>query len=170
VLKAGSALVLAGAVAEDAADIIGGGGPMAEPVLKRGSRGEAVRQLQQALKDLGYDPGAIDGQFGPDTEAAVKAFQGHSEIAVDGIVGEITWRNIDEADTSNPTIRRGSTGNPVRRAQKRLTLGGYDTKGVDGIFGADTEAAVRRFQGDRGLTVDGIVGAQTWAEIDALGD
>ena len=127
---------------------------MAEPVLKRGSSGEAVRQLQQALKDLGYDPGAIDGQFGPDTEAVVKAFQGHSEIAVDGIVGEITWRNIDEADTSNPTIRRGSTGNPVRRAQKRLTLGGYDTKGVDGIFGADTEAAVRRFQGDRGLTVD----------------
>jgi peptidoglycan hydrolase-like protein with peptidoglycan-binding domain len=143
---------------------------MAEPVLERGASGEAVRQLQRALKDLGYDPGSIDGQFGSHTEAAVKAFQGRSGIAVDGVVGEITWLNIDEADTSNPTIRRGSTGNPVRRAQKRLTLGGYDTKGVDGIFGGDTEAAVRRFQGDRGLPADGIVGPRTWAEIDALGD
>jgi len=143
---------------------------MAEPVLKKGSSGEAVRQLQQALKDLGFDPGGVDGEFGSNTETAVKAFQSDRGIAVDGIVGEITWLNIDEADTSNPTIRRGSTGNPVRRAQKRLSLGGFDTGGVDGIFGANTEAAVKRFQSDRGLTVDGIVGPQTWAEIDALGD
>jgi peptidoglycan hydrolase-like protein with peptidoglycan-binding domain len=143
---------------------------MAEPVLRPGSSGDVVRQLQQALRGLGFDPGAIDGHFGSRTEAAVRAFQSAQGIAVDGIVGDITWLNIDEADTSNPTIRRGSTGNPVRRAQKRLTLGGYDTTGVDGIFGADTEAAVRRFQGDRGLTVDGIVGPRTWAEIDALGD
>ena len=143
---------------------------MAEPVLRPGASGEVVRQLQQALKDLGYDPGAVDGQFGSRTEAAVRAFQSAQGIDVDGIVGDVTWLNIDEADMSNPTIRRGSTGNPVRRAQKRLTLGGYDTGGVDGIFGASTEAAVRRFQGDRGLTVDGIVGPRTWAEIDALGD
>jgi peptidoglycan hydrolase-like protein with peptidoglycan-binding domain len=150
--------------------IVDQGGIMAEPVLRLGSSGEVVRQLQSALRGLGYDPGAIDGQFGSRTESAVKAFQRAQGIAVDGIVGDITWLNIDEADTSNPTIRRGSTGNPVRRAQKRLTLGGYDTNGVDGIFGADTEAAVRRFQGDRGLMVDGIVGPRTWAEIDALGD
>jgi peptidoglycan hydrolase-like protein with peptidoglycan-binding domain len=143
---------------------------MAEPVLRPGASGEVVRQLQQALKGLGYDPGPLDGHFGSRTEAAVKAFQKAQGIAVDGIVGDITWLNIDEADTSNPTIRRGSTGNPVRRAQKRLTLGGYDTNGVDGVFGAETEAAVRRFQGDRGLTVDGIVGPRTWEEIDALGD
>ena len=91
-------------------------------------------------------------------------------IAVDGIVGDITWLNIDEADTSNPTIRKGSTGNPVRRAQKRLTLGGYDTGGVDGIFGASTETAVKKFQKDLGLTQDGIVGPETWDKIDSLGD
>jgi peptidoglycan hydrolase-like protein with peptidoglycan-binding domain len=143
---------------------------MAEPVLRSGSSGEAVRQLQQALKGLGSDPGAIDGHFGSRTESAVKAFQSAQGLTVDGIVGEITWLNIDEADMSNPTIRMGSTGNPVRRAQKRLTLGGYDTNGVDGIFGAGAEAAVKRFQDDRGLTVDGIVGPRTWGEIDALGD
>jgi peptidoglycan hydrolase-like protein with peptidoglycan-binding domain len=143
---------------------------MAEPVLRPGSSGEAVRELQLALKGLGYDPGAVDGHFGTRTEAAVKAFQKAQGIAADGIVGDVTWVNIDEADMSDPTIRRGSTGNPVRRAQKRLTLGGYDTGGVDGIFGAGTESAVRRFQGDRGLTVDGVVGPRTWDEINALGD
>jgi peptidoglycan hydrolase-like protein with peptidoglycan-binding domain len=143
---------------------------MAEPVLRPGSSGEAVRELQQALKGLGYDPGGVDGQFGARTEAAVKAFQKARGIPVDGIVGDVTWVNIDEADMSDPTIRRGSTGNPVRRAQKRLTLAGYDTGGVDGVFGAGTEAAVRRLQRDRGLTVDGVVGRRTWDEINALGD
>ncbi len=143
---------------------------MAEPELRRGSQGEPVRQLQQALKDLHYQPGTVDGQFGATTEAAVRAFQKDKGIHVDGVVGEITWLNIDEADTSNPTIRRGSTGNPVRRAQKRLSLAGYDTGGVDGLFGSGTEAAVRRLQAERGLTVDGVVGPQTWAQIDALGD
>ena len=143
---------------------------MAEPLLKKGSTGEAVEQLQKALKALGFDPGAVDGKFGANTEAAVKSFQNANGIAVDGIVGDITWLNIDEADQSNPTIKKGSTGNPVRRAQKRLTLGGYDTGGVDGIFGAKTETAVKRFQKDRGLTQDGIVGPNTWDRIDALGD
>jgi peptidoglycan hydrolase-like protein with peptidoglycan-binding domain len=143
---------------------------MAEPLLKRGASGTAVRQLQEALKEAGHDPGPIDGEFGPATEAAVRAFQQEKGIAVDGIVGDITWLNIDEADTSNPTIKKGSTGNPVRRAQKRLTLGGYDTGGVDGIFGANTESAVKRFQKDFGLTQDGIVGPKTWDKIDSLGD
>jgi peptidoglycan hydrolase-like protein with peptidoglycan-binding domain len=143
---------------------------MAEPVLRPGSSGEAVRELQQALKGLGYDVGSIDGQFGARTEAAVKAFQKAKAITADGIVGDVTWVNIDEADMSDPTIRPGSTGNPVRRAQKRLTLAGYDTGGVDGVFGAGTEAAVRRLQRDRGLAVDGVVGPRTWDEINALGD
>ena len=143
---------------------------MAEPLLKKGSTGEAVRQLQQALKDLGYDPGDVDGQFESKTESAVKAFQRDGHLTVDGIVGEVTWLNIDEADTSTPTLRAGSTGNPVRRVQKRLMLAGYDTGGVDGIFGAKTESAVKRFQRDQGLAEDGIVGPRTWERIDALGD
>jgi peptidoglycan hydrolase-like protein with peptidoglycan-binding domain len=143
---------------------------MAEPVLREGASGEVVKQLQSALKDLGYDVGAVDGKFGAQTERAVKNFQKARGIAADGVVGDITWLNIDEADTSNPTIRKGSHGNPVRRAQKRLTLGGWDTGGVDGIFGAKTETAVKRFQHDHGLTADGVVGPRTWDKIDALGD
>src|SRR5216684_7182626 len=99
---------------------------MAEPVLKRGASDPAVRDLQQALKTLGHDPGPIDGVFGASTESAVKAFQQAREIPADGIVGRVTWINIDEADQSEPVLRIGSTGLPVRRAQKRMSLVGYD--------------------------------------------
>ena len=144
---------------------------MAEPLLRRGSSGTAVRQLQEALKEAGHDPGPVDGEFGPATEAAVRAFQQEKEIAVDGVVGDITWLNIDEdAVFSHPVVRRGSTGLAVRQVQKRLTLAGYDAGGVDGIFGAGTEAGVKALQRDSGLTQDGVVGPQTWNAIDALGD
>ena len=144
---------------------------MAEPTLRQGSSGEAVRQLQIALAELGHDPGPVDGQFGSRTEAAVKAFQHARGIAADGVVGPVTWRNIDEAaEFDEPILRVGSTGLPVRRAQSRLTLAGFNTGGVDGIFGRQTEAGVKALQQARGLTVDGIVGPNTWHQIDSLGD
>ena len=144
---------------------------MAEPLLKRGASGTAVRQLQAALKEAGHDPGPIDGQFGPATEAAVRAFQQEKGIAVDGVVGDITWLNIDEdAVFHHPVLRRGAKGLAVRRVQKRLTLAGYDAGDVDGIFGSATEAGVKALQRASGLADDGIVGPQTWNAIDSLGD
>lgn len=59
-------------------------------MLRQGSRGAAVSTLQQQLRDHGFDPGPIDGIFGPRTLAAVRAFQSQQGIAVDGIVGPIT--------------------------------------------------------------------------------
>jgi peptidoglycan hydrolase-like protein with peptidoglycan-binding domain len=141
---------------------------MAEPVLQKGSTDPAVRELQEALKALGYDPGPIDGTFGAPTETAVKAFQQARGITVDGIVGKVTWINIDEADQSEPVLKIGSTGLPVRRAQKRMSLVGYDVGGVDGRYGTGTEAAVKKLQQQRGLAVDGVVGPQTWSIIDSL--
>lgn len=143
---------------------------MAEPLLKQGSTGQPVHDLQQGLKDLGYDPGKIDGIFGAQTEAAVKAFQRDRGITVDGAVGPTTWLNIDEADQSEPILRSGSRGLPVRRVQKRLSLAGYDPGEIDGIYGTKTESAVEQLQRDSGLTRDGIVGPQTWRQIDSLGD
>jgi len=64
---------------------------MAEPVLKKGSNEPAVRDLQEAMKALGHDPGPVDGVFGEATEAAVKAFQQEKGITVDGIVGPETY-------------------------------------------------------------------------------
>jgi len=100
--------------------------------------------------------------------AAVKAFQTKREIAADGIVGRVTWINIDEADQSEPVLRLGSNGLPVRRLQSRMSAVGFDTGGVDGRFSPKTEEAVRDLQQRASLAVDGIVGPKTWAVIDAL--
>jgi peptidoglycan hydrolase-like protein with peptidoglycan-binding domain len=143
---------------------------MAEPVLRKGSTDPAVRDLQQALKTLGYDPGPVDGVFGAQTEVAVKAFQQAKGIDVDGIVGRITWINIDEADQSHPVLRKGSSGLPVRRLQSRMSAVKFDTGGVDGVFGAKTEAGVRQLQQQARLEVDGVVGPKTWDVVDALED
>src|SRR5262249_9976464 len=101
-------------------------------------------------------------------EAAVKAFQQARGITADGIVGKVTWINIDEADHTEPVLNVGSTGLPVRRAQKRMSLVGYNVGGVDGRYGTATEGAVKKVQGQRGLAVDGVVGPQTWSIIDSL--
>jgi peptidoglycan hydrolase-like protein with peptidoglycan-binding domain len=141
---------------------------MAEPTLKKGSKGLAVKGLQDALKALGLAPGPIDGVYGKKTEDAVKAFQTLKGIGVDGVVGPITWVNIDEADQSEPLLKNGSKGLPVRRLQNRLKLAGFQIPEVNGRFGAKTEAAVKTLQKQAGLVVDGQVGPKTWAVVDAL--
>lgn len=289
-------------------------------LLRPGSAGDKVREVQQALTDLDYEPGGIDGSYGPRTEAAVKRFQADNGLAQDGIVGAKTWAALqvrravhqvrkatelswfeklqlflvaagdpDEAadepvmrvftnkleyanllpglallgperlnfrvrkegsfnyevrgqikrgphveDTGGgfapfhpectpsagtpiavknavamvdagqasrlrieitlttgsgssartltaystgfrviaapaagaaPVLRPGDRGEPVRRLQQALATAGFDPGGIDGIFGQRTETAVRRFQQAKGLAVDGIVGAQTWAAL-----
>jgi hypothetical protein len=67
--------------------------------------------------------------------------------------------------TARPTLRRGSTGSAVRELQSALQRAGHNPGTVDGIFGSQTEAAVRSFQAAQSLTVDGIVGAQTWGRL-----
>ncbi len=61
------------------------------PTVKKGSKGDAVRMLQQILTDFGYSSDAVDGDFGPKTEKAVKEFQTDFSLVVDGIVGPKTW-------------------------------------------------------------------------------
>ena len=78
------------------------------------------------------------------------------------------WINIDEADQSEPVLKMGSTGLPVRPAQKRMSLVGYDVGGVNGRYGTATKGAVKKLQQQRGLAVDGVVGLQTWSIIDSL--
>jgi peptidoglycan hydrolase-like protein with peptidoglycan-binding domain len=64
-----------------------------------------------------------------------------------------------------PTIGPGATGEPVRRAQRALRRTPDLGLAVDGIFGSATEAAVKKFQQGKGLTVDGIVGPHTWQAL-----
>lgn len=64
------------------------------PTVKRGSKGEAVKGLQNALKARSYDFGPVDGDFGPATEDAVKQFQREAGLDEDGIAGPRTWEAL----------------------------------------------------------------------------
>ena len=77
----------------------------------------------------------------------------------DGFPANTGWR---------PTIRRGNKGADVIECQTMLTRLGYDIgkTGIDGDFGRATEAAVRSFQSDNGLVIDGVVGVMTWDALD----
>lgn len=66
-----------------------------------------------------------------------------------------------------PLVRQGSRGVYVCILQDGLTTLGYDTGGLDGVFGAKTNSAVRSFQSKNGLTVDGLVGTNTWNSLQS---
>ena len=85
---------------------------------------------------------------------------------VDGIVGPQTWSRLP-ADPQTPLLSRGATGAAVSALQKGLKLyagqnPAADPGSVDGDFGPRTEAAVKAYQSDRGVSVDGVVGDRTW--------
>jgi peptidoglycan hydrolase-like protein with peptidoglycan-binding domain len=133
------------------------------PLVRKGDRDHPVRTLQQLLRAHGQNI-AVDGIFGPKTDAAVRAFQTAKNLAVDGIVGPITWSALII------TVRRGARGDAVRGVQEEFqfrNLTGDPALGltVDGIFGPKTEAAVRAFQDALELVVDGIVGPITWRAL-----
>jgi peptidoglycan hydrolase-like protein with peptidoglycan-binding domain len=75
-------------------NVAGASGRSNTPLLVRGASGSVVTALQKGLKKYSTpatDPGAVDGDFGPKTEAAVKAYQQDRGVQADGIVGDLTW-------------------------------------------------------------------------------
>lgn len=147
-----------------------------------GSTGDKVRDIQRVV---GVDQ---DGVYGPKTQAAVRVWQADLGIAADGIWGPATEQathdlfvflsNLQVVEQVNPdnqflaalndamkqVLRQGSNGGTVKILQVALNGRGYPLV-ADGAFGPRTDAAVRRFQSDRGLMVDGIVGPQTWVAV-----
>jgi peptidoglycan hydrolase-like protein with peptidoglycan-binding domain len=139
---------------------------------------DAVSRLQSALHL------SADGNFGPETEAAVRRLQARHGMTVDGIVGPATWSvlGVSSEETLTPpssvvaaaakhshhataTIAdtgeggEEGSGDAVSRLQSALHLS------ADGNFGSETESAVKRLQARHGLTVDGVVGPATWSVL-----
>ena len=98
---------------------------------------EWVRELQQECNNQGYSKQKVDGVGGPATLAGC------------------------------PTVRKGAKGNITKLIQKRLLSLGYKLPkwGADGGFGDETVDAVKAFQADKGLSVDGVVGQNTWRKL-----
>ena len=86
--------------------------PPSQPLLRRGSNGLAVVDLQTRLATFGFSPGTADGIFGSLTETAVKNFQRSRGLAADGIVGAQTWGALLTTTVPKPPVPAGSTGEP----------------------------------------------------------
>ena len=144
-VRAVAAALLTSVVAVPAADLAAAQetAGMAASDLKIGSRGPAVAAAQRALGI------PADGVFGPQTRQAVRAFQAAHGLAVDGVIGPVT---------------RGALGTGTGvRAGESVTTALQRIVGVaaDGEYGPITRAAVRRYQAEHGLLVDGVAGPQT---------
>ncbi|MDH6068995.1 peptidoglycan-binding protein [Chrysosporum ovalisporum APH033B] len=81
--------------------------PVPTSTLRRGSKGSDVETLQKLLNEKGFNAGQVDGDFGPQTEAAVRKFQTQARIEVDGIVGFQTWQALADKST-NPNNPNGT--------------------------------------------------------------
>ena len=96
-------------------------------MLKIGSKGDDVRQLQEDLNLLGFDAGTADGAFGPNTAAAVKAFQESIDsLDADGIVGPKTASSIETRVGPKRAAQRlaGKTPDPAKPADDAPRQGG----------------------------------------------
>lgn len=143
-------------------------------LMKLGVKGDEVRKLQERLRQLGYYSGEVDGQYGPGTQEAVIRFQEQHNLTADGIAGESTRTHLylQSAQTFIPTpaptptpalLKKGHNGESVREMQKRLQELGYYEGSLDGDFGGGTEEALRLFQSQNGLDVDGVAAQKTFS-------
>ena len=146
--------------------------------IRENSSGATVSKVQTELKALGYYYGQITGNAGPKTVAAIKSFQGKNGLTADGIAGPQTIAKIDAAyeakggsssgsGSSASGLKLNSKGTDVRNLQQDLTTLGYYWAEITGNFGERTEAAVKRFQEENGLTADGVAGTKTLNAIAA---
>lgn len=144
--------------------------------LQNGSKGNLVAIMQEKLINKGYRLPKFgpDGYFGDETEVAVKELQADAGIAVDGICGNDTWAVLNSnfvrpngAAYPGYLIKKGQQSEDVRKVQARLIELGYSCGiyGADSIFGRETYNAVCAFQKNSGLSVDGIVGPDTWNKL-----
>jgi peptidoglycan hydrolase-like protein with peptidoglycan-binding domain len=120
-------------------------------VLKSGLAGEPVKILQAKLGVT------ADGQFGPGTETALKAYQQKHGLKVDGIAGPDTFAQMGLHELI--LLKPGTSGEAVKKLQQSLGIA------ADGQFGAGTQKAVREFQAKNGLEADGLAGPATLAKM-----
>ena len=153
--------------------------PESYDTLSRSNRYKAaVVPLQRRLKALGYLSGSADGYFGSNTYRAVRNFQSRNGLSVTGVADSGTQQLLysssarpasgssssgSGSSTGYRLLYWGCRGDAVKRLQQALIDAGYKSyvRSADGIYGQWTYDAVRAYQRDVGLSVDGIAGKNT---------
>lgn len=125
-------------------------------ILKKGLSGEPVRRLQKALGVT------ADGDFGPGTETALKAWQKSHNLSTDGIAGPDTFAAMGLYELI--LLKNGTRGDLVKKLQTKLGIG------ADGDFGGGTQKAVASYQTKNGLQADGVAGPVTLAHMQLINE
>jgi N-acetylmuramoyl-L-alanine amidase len=146
-----------------------------------GDTGPAVAEVRHKLGLLGLlgeEPGGsgqpVEARYDQDVDRAVREFQQQRGITVDGVVGPLTYRLLDEARWRlgdrilSYAVSHLMAGDDVAVLQQRLLDMGFDCGRVDGIFGRETAAALQEFQRNVGLVADGTCGPATLKALDRL--
>jgi peptidoglycan hydrolase-like protein with peptidoglycan-binding domain len=155
-----------------------GGGSTSTPSspllgLKLGTRSDAVKQLQQALINLGVAvKGGADGAFGANTQSALKQYQQALGLNPSGEVDDATvsafaqGRTVAAGPSGMVGLKSGSLGDTVKSLQQALIKAGVSVRGgADGIFGPATAQALKAFQQSQGLNPSGVVDDATLAAL-----
>ncbi|MDQ1681621.1 MAG: N-acetylmuramoyl-L-alanine amidase [Frankiaceae bacterium] len=146
------------------------------PSYRRGDVGPAVAEIRDHLSRLGLldAPVGSSDDYDAACDRAVRQFQQSRGLSVDGVVGEQTYRTLDEARWRlgdrllSYSVVKPFVGDDVAELQQRLLEMGFDPGRCDGILGPRTEAALRDLQRNVGLTSDGTCGPQTLKALHRL--
>lgn len=151
-------------------------------LLSQGSTGPDTAQVQtwlNGLRDKGMNLPrlTVDGRYGSSTTEAVKIFQTAASITMDGKVGHTTWNALYAAYAAaygpglvwpGITMRSGMRGGAVKAVQQLLNEKDGAKLNADGHYGSSTKRAVEMFQHCQRITVDGVVGRNTWDRLYGL--
>ena len=146
-------------------------------MLKLGNQGPEVLEVRSRLVQLGFMPANTEvgfDIFDDECEQALRVFQQSRGLTVDGLAGPQTMRRLDEARWTlgdrvlSFTPSHLIHGEDVAQLQQRLLELGFTLDRVDGVFGRNTDTAVREFQRNVGLDVDGIAGPEFFRALNRL--
>lgn len=142
-------------------------------LIREGATSAEIADVQTRLRSLGFEIDDDADSFGGSTRQAVRAFQQQRGLLVDGIVGPQTWGELVEASwrlgdrilyMKAPPMR----GDDVAQLQRQMNTLGFDAGKEDGIFGPNTDRAVRAFQKEYGVAEDGMFGPIGQAALGGL--
>lgn len=155
--------------------------PKPAALMKSGSKGEKVRELQVRLRSISWLSGDITENYGEATTTAVKGFQEKRKLPATGEVDQKTWDALVKM-TKQPThdemynilrpgkaiLKQGSTGAKVKELQARLKQVGWFSGNVTENYGTQTVTAVKGFQAKRAIPKTGEVDQRTWDRLTAM--
>ncbi len=132
--------------------------PAQDDTIRKWDTGDAVRKMQRRLQALGYPVGRVDGSYGEQTDIAVRLFQSSVGLAEHTYLTKKGQNRLYAADApvydAFMDLKRGDRGIRVRLMQERLFVLGFNPGKIDGIYGANTVAAVAAYQRSLGMQLE----------------